>query len=83
MTYKHEPGVSPRTDCPAALGFQSEAAQGLGLWPFGLQGGQSTARNQLSRAYPGGHSSGGEAGNVVFKINATYSNHIHLVGRVV
>lgn len=37
----------------------------------------------MKKAYPGSHSPWREAGDVILKVNATYSNHIHLISRVI
>ena len=42
-----------------------------------------TLQQEMSPAYPGGHSPRGEAGNVVLKVDAAHSDDIHLVSRVV
>ena len=37
----------------------------------------------LQKAYPGSHSPGRKASDVIFKVNATHSNHIDLISRVI
>lgn len=43
----------------------------------------SDTSDRRGPAYPGGHAPRGEAGDVVLKVNAAHSDHVHLVRRVV
>ena len=41
------------------------------------------AEDRLPETYPGGHPTGGEASNLILKVDPTHSNYIHHVCRVV